>query len=111
MWIVVEVSTAFAAILGVAILIYLLSRVKASKSPPAEEKNSMYFCGEKVILRNLNISITFYEYLIYFVLLDSSALIIALAATEVEAANPIFLIGYSLLMLIATLTLSRGAQQ
>jgi NADH:ubiquinone oxidoreductase subunit 3 (subunit A) len=84
-WTLVESVIAFAAVLAASTIIYLLGRLKAPKTPRNREKSSMYACGETVHSRRLAINITLYKYLVYFIILDSSVLIMAFASL---ATNP-----------------------
>ncbi|MDQ1281194.1 MAG: hypothetical protein QG670_2458 [Thermoproteota archaeon] len=106
---ILEISVAFFIIFSISYIVYLIGRRQSPKSIRAEEKNSRYACGEKVILGKFKISLTFYEYLIYFVILDSTSLLFALSAIGTAASNFVFLISYLSIMLTAVLIISRGA--
>lgn len=106
---ILEISVAFIIIFSISYITYLIGRRKSPKSAQTEEKNSMYACGEKVILGRFKISLTFYEYLIYFVVLDSTSLLFALSVIGTAASNFAFLISYLSIMFTAVLIISRGA--
>ena len=105
---VVESLVAFMIILILAALIYLSSRLLAQKSPESEEKSAMYACGEKVFSKRLLVNVTLYKYLIFFVIIDSPALILAFAALALEMISPFALLIYLGIILAADLLLLGG---
>ena len=98
---VVESLVAFLIILIISSLMYLSSRLLTQKTPASEEKSSMYACGEKVVSKRLLVNVTLYKYLIYFVIIDSPALILAFAALALEIINPFSLLIYLGIILAA----------
>jgi len=78
------------------------------KSPANEEKSAMYACGEKVFSKRLLVNVTLYKYLIFFVIIDSPALILAFAALALEIINPFSLLIYLGIILAADLLLLGG---
>jgi NADH:ubiquinone oxidoreductase subunit 3 (subunit A) len=104
----VESLAAFLIILVLAVLIYLSSRLLAQKSPDNEEKSAMYACGEKVFSKRLLVNVTLYKYLIFFVIIDSPALILAFAALALEMISPFALLIYLGIILAADLLLLGG---
>jgi len=68
----------------------------------------MYACGEKVFSKRLPVNVTLYKYLLFFVIVDSPALIIAFAALAVEIINPFSLLIYLGIILAADLLLLGG---
>jgi NADH:ubiquinone oxidoreductase subunit 3 (subunit A) len=105
---IVESLVAFLVILLVSSLIYLLSRLLTQKSPATEEKSAMYACGEKVFSKRLLVNVTLYKYLIFFVIIDSPALILAFAALALEMISPLILLIYLGIILAADLLLLGG---
>ena len=104
----VESLVAFLIILVLASLIYLSSSLLTKKSPANEEKSAMYACGEKVFSKRLLVNVTLYKYLIFFVIIDSPALILAFAALALEIINPFSLLIYLGIILAADLLLLGG---
>ena len=104
----VESLVAFLIILILASLIYLSSRLLTQKSPASEEKNAMYACGEKVFTQRLLVNVTLYKYLIFFVIIDSPAMILAFAALALEMISPFALLIYLGIILAADLLLLGG---
>ena len=105
---VVESLVAFLIILIISSLMYLSSRLLTQKTPASEEKSSMYACGEKVVSKRLLVNVTLYKYLIYFVIIDSPALILTFAALALEIINPFSLLIYLGIILAADLLLLGG---
>lgn len=68
----------------------------------------MYACGERLRSRRLAVTITLYKYLIYFVILDSSVLIMAFASLAVKATSLFLLLIYLFTILTAVLLLTSG---
>jgi len=68
----------------------------------------MYACGEKVFSKRLLVNVTLYKYLIFFVIIDSPALILAFAALALEIINPFSLLIYLAIILAADLLLLGG---
>jgi hypothetical protein len=68
----------------------------------------MYACGEKVFSKRLLVNVTLYKYLIFFVIIDSPALIVAFAALALEMISPLILLIYLGIILLADLLLLGG---
>jgi NADH:ubiquinone oxidoreductase subunit 3 (subunit A) len=105
-----ESLVAFLIIMFVAILIYLISRRAANKTPHSEEQSSMYACGEKMESKRLLVNVSLYKYLIYFVIIDSPALIVAFAALALEIINSFHLLIYLGIVLAANFLLLGGKE-
>ena len=103
-----ESLIAFLIILALASLIYLASNLLSPKSSDNQDKNEMYACGEKVASTRLLVNVTLYKYLIFFVIIDSPALILAFAALALEMINPFTLLIYLGIILAADLLLLGG---
>ena len=106
----IESLVAFVIILALASLIYLASKVLSPKSTESTEKDEMYACGEKVASTRLLVNVTLYKYLIFFVIIDSPALILAFAALALEMINPVTLLIYLGMILAADFLLLGGSQ-
>ena len=105
-----EPIVAFLIILATATLIYLLTGRLSPKTSSSKEKNLMYACGEKINPTKLLVNVTLFRYLIYFVIIDSPALILAFAAIALEMISPIPLLIYLALVLVADFLLLGGHQ-
>lgn len=105
---ILESVVAFVSVLAASLIIYLIGKLVAPKSTKAEEKVSMYACGEKVLSQKLKISNTLYKYLIYFVIIDSSAVIVAFASLAIHSVNEFFLLTYLFTILASSLLLPGG---
>ena len=103
-----EPLLAFSIILAISTLIYFLAGRLSPKSPLSEGKNLMYACGEKINPTKLLVNVTLFRYLIYFVIIDSPALILAFAAISLEMISPINLLIYLGLVLAADFLLLGG---
>jgi len=104
----IESIVVFLLILAVSAAMYLLGRLWAPKPRKSEEKSSMYACGERMRPVKVKITVTLYKYLIYFVIIDSSVLIMAFAALALETMNSFPLLLYLFTILTATLLLLGG---
>ncbi|MGC8998399.1 MAG: NADH-quinone oxidoreductase subunit A [Candidatus Bathyarchaeia archaeon] len=105
---IVELGVAFVLILAASCIIYLLGRLFSAKSMRNGDGKSAYACGEKADFRGLKINISYYRYLIYFVILDSSVLLAAFASMALRLSNVLFLILYLLIVFISGLLLLEG---
>lgn len=104
----IESISAFLLILFISSVIYIITRRLACKTLVSEEKGSMYACGEKTHAKKLLVNVTLYKYLIFFVILDSPALILAFAALALEIVNPLHLLLYLSIILAADFLLLGG---
>ena len=104
----IESLVAFIIIVSLSFLIYILSHLLTPKSSQSEEKSSTYGCGEKVFTKRLLVNVSLYKYLIFFVIIDSPALILAFAALGLEIINPFTLLIYLGIILAADLLLLGG---
>ena len=100
----IETIIAFFLVLFCSLITYVLTGRLVQKSSN-KEKNSMYACGEKVFPTKLLVNVTLYKYLIFFVILDSPALILAFGALALEVINPFSLLIYLGIILAADLLL------
>jgi NADH:ubiquinone oxidoreductase subunit 3 (subunit A) len=106
----VESAIAFMLILAAASLIYALGRRASPKPVQSENERSEYACGERAPLQRLKINISLYKYLIYFVIFDSSVLLLAFAALLGQGTNIPLLILYLFIMLASSLLLVEGGK-
>ncbi len=104
----IEPIIAFLLILFVSSVIYIITKRLVPKPPISDEKSSMYACGEKVFSKRLLVNVTLYKYLIFFVIIDSPALILAFAALALEMITPLILLLYLGIILAADLLLLGG---
>lgn len=107
---IIESILAFLIILATASVIYLIGRRAAPKPAQSENERMTYACGEKIPLQKLKISVPLSRYLIYFVILDSSILLLAFATLLTQGINmPLFLL-YLFMMLASSLLLLEGGK-
>ena len=104
----IESLVAFLIILALASLIYLASKALMPKYSESQDKTEMYACGEKVASTRLLVNVSLYKYLIFFVIIDSPALILAFAALALEMINPFILLIYLGMILAADFLLLGG---
>jgi NADH:ubiquinone oxidoreductase subunit 3 (subunit A) len=106
-----ESVTAFILIFAASCLIYLLGRCLSPKPAQSGDERSTYACGEKEIFQRLRINVSLYRYLIYFVILDSSVLLVAFASLMMRMVNMILFTFYLAIMLASTLLLLEGGKE
>ncbi len=102
----VESIIVFLLILAVSSAIYLLGRHWAPKPHKTKDKSAMYACGERIRPKKVKITVTLYQYLICFAIIDSSVLIMAFAAPALDIVNSLPLLVYLFTIAIATLLLA-----
>ena len=105
---------AFVLIFVSTLTIYALGKRSAPKTTISENEQAAYACGEKVIFQGLKINVSLYKYLIYFVIFDSSVLVLAFASFGLVGANhlnPLLLILYLGIILAAGLVLLEGGKE
>lgn len=106
----IESVIAFVLIVSSTYFIYLLGRRAAPKPIQTDAERSAYACGEKVTFSKLKVNVSLYKYLIYFIVLDSSVLIIAFASVISASLNVPMILLYLFLMLGAGLLLVEGGK-
>jgi NADH:ubiquinone oxidoreductase subunit 3 (subunit A) len=106
-----ESAIAFILILAAASLIYALGRRAAPKPAQNENERSAYACGEKATFPKLRVNVSLYKYLIYFVIFDSSVLLLAFASSMIQGTNVPLLILYLFMMLASSLILLEGGKE
>ena len=106
-----EFATAFILIFAASSLIYIFGRWLSPKPVRSENGQSTYACGEKAAFPKLKINVSLYKYLIYFVILDSSVLLVAFASLALLTANMLLFMFYLFIVLISGLLLLGGGDQ
>jgi NADH:ubiquinone oxidoreductase subunit 3 (subunit A) len=107
---ILEALVAFVLIFVSTFVIYSLGRHAAPKTAISENEQAAYACGEKVTFQGLKINVSLYRYLIYFVVFDSSVLVLAFAAFALAGTNPLLLILYLGIILAAGWALLEGGK-
>jgi len=107
---IVEALIAFVLIFISTFVIYTLGKRAAPKTAISENEQAAYACGEKVTFHGLKINVSLYKYLIYFVVFDSSVLVLAFASFALAGTNPLILILYLGIILAAGLVLLEGGK-
>jgi NADH:ubiquinone oxidoreductase subunit 3 (subunit A) len=102
---IIESIVAFVLIISAASIIYLLGRRVAPKPIQSDAERSAYACGEKVAYPKLKVNVSLYKYLIYFVVLDSSVILLAFATFMSAGINVPLILVYLAMMLAAGLLL------
>jgi len=106
----IEALIAFVLIFASTLVIYLLGKRSAPKTTISENEQASYACGEKVSFHGLKVNVSLYKYLIFFVIFDSSVLLLAFASFSVATANPLLLVLYLGIILAAGLVLLEGGK-
>ena len=107
---IAEALIAFILIFISTMVIYTLGKRSAPKTTISENAQSAYACGEKVSFPGLKINVSLYKYLIYFIIFDSSVLVLAFASFALMDVNPLLLILYLGIILAAGLVLVEGGR-
>jgi NADH:ubiquinone oxidoreductase subunit 3 (subunit A) len=107
---IVEALIAFILIFISTYAIYALGKRSAPKTTIGENEQAAYACGEKVTFQGLKINVSLYKYLIYFVVFDSSVLVLAFASFALAQVNPLLLILYLGIILAAGVVLLDGGK-
>jgi len=92
-------------------MIYLFGHLLSAKSVRSENGKSAYACGEKANFNGLKITVSYYKYLIYFVILDSSVLLMAFAALALKMVNVSFFVVYLFVVVLSSLLLLDGGDR
>ena len=105
---IIEALIAFVLIFLSTFFIYTIGKRSAPKTTISENAQASYACGEKATFHGLKVNVSLYKYLIYFVVFDSSVLLLAFASFTIAGANPLLLILYLGIILAAGLVLLEG---
>lgn len=85
--------------------LYLVSGILAPKRK-GREKTTTYACGERIRLGSLKITVTLYEYLTYFIVLDSAAILVMFIALSLTGFDTyITVLVYLAIILVSALVL------
>jgi NADH:ubiquinone oxidoreductase subunit 3 (subunit A) len=106
----IESIIAFVLILAATSLIYAFGRRVSPKPAQNENTRFTYACGERAPVQKQRITLTLSKYLIYFVVFDSSVLLIAFATIVASGVNLPFLILYLFIILASNLVLLEGSK-
>ena len=106
-----DIALAFILIFAASSLIHLLGRYLSPRSAKTENGQSTYACGEKASFPKLRINVSLSKYLVYFVVLDSSVLLVAFASLALSASNALLFMFYLFIMVAAVLLLVEGGDQ
>jgi len=106
----VDLAIAFVLISAVTWLIYILGRHAAPKPAQSENERAKYACGEKAWYHNLRVRLYLHKYLICFMVLDSSALLLAYGSITAHGASGALIVLYTLIMFAASLLLFGGGK-
>jgi NADH:ubiquinone oxidoreductase subunit 3 (subunit A) len=107
---IVEALIAFALIFIATLVICTLGKRSAPKTTISENSQASYACGEKASFPGLKVNVSLYKYLIYFVIFDSSVLLLAFASFAIAGTNSLFVILYLGILLAACLVLLEGGK-
>jgi len=105
-----ESIVAFILITAAASLIYALGRRASPKPAQTQNAVSTYACGERAPVQKQRITVTLSKYLIFFVILDSSVLLLAFATLITQGLNVPLLLLYLAMMLASTMLLLDGGK-
>jgi NADH:ubiquinone oxidoreductase subunit 3 (subunit A) len=106
-----DVVTAFTLIFAMSLLIYMLGRYLSSKPSQTENERALYACGEKADFSKPRITVSLYKYLIYFVVMDSSVMLVAFATLALSGANVLLFVFYLSMLLASGFLLAGGGDQ
>jgi NADH:ubiquinone oxidoreductase subunit 3 (subunit A) len=107
---ILESIIAFLLIAAAAWFVYALGRRAAPKPEQSGNATSTYACGEKAPIQKQRINLTLSRYLIYFVILDSSVLLLAFATLLTQGLNAPLLLLYLGMLLASSLLLLEGGK-
>ena len=101
---------AFVLIVSAASSFICLAEELHPKPVQTDAQRTAYACGEKVTYPKLRVNVSLYKYLIYFVILDSSVMLLAFASFMQAGINVPLLLIYLFMMLAAGLLLLDGGK-
>lgn len=107
---IIDALIAFILIFVSTYLIYFVGKKSAPKPVITENQQDAYACGEKVSFQGIKINVSLYKYLIYFLIFDSSVLLIAFASSTIKSINPLLLIVYLSIILASGIILLEGGK-
>ncbi len=106
----VESIVAFLLIVAAASLVYVIGRRASPKATQTGNATLTYACGEKPPIQKQRITVTLSKYMIFFVILDSSVLLLAFVTLITQGANIPLLLLYLGMLLASTLLLLEGGK-
>ena len=104
-----DVVFGFILVVAASILIYVVGRRFSPKSTHNENAESSYACGENFASK-MKITVSLYKYLIYFVIIDSSVILLAFASIAVRATNILIFMLYLIVILLSGLLLVKEGE-
>ena len=108
---IIEALVAFVLIFISTYAIYAIGRRSAPKTAISENEQAAYACGEKVTFRTIRINVSLFKYIIYFVVFDTTVLVLAFASFAIATTNPFLLILYLGIILAAGWALVEGGKE
>jgi NADH:ubiquinone oxidoreductase subunit 3 (subunit A) len=108
---IIEALVAFVLIFISTYAIYAIGRRSAPKTVISENEQAAYACGEKVTFRTIRINVSLFKYIIYFVVFDTTVLVLAFASFAIATTNPLLLILYLGIILAAGWALVEGGKE
>ena len=108
---IIEALVAFVLIFISTYAIYEIGRRSAPKTAISENEQAAYACGEKVTFRTIRINVSLFKYIIYFVVFDTTVLVLAFASFAIATTNPLLLILYLGIILAAGWALVEGGKE
>jgi NADH:ubiquinone oxidoreductase subunit 3 (subunit A) len=108
---ILEAVIAFALIVAAGSVVYVLGRRVAPKTNQTMDQRTAYACGERVTFPKLRVNVSLYKYLIFFVVLDSSVLLLAYGSFASQNVNVPMILLYLFMMLGAGLVLIEGGNK
>lgn len=109
--IIVEYILAFCLILGASTLMLYFGNRLAPETSDREQGKVQYACGEKPFKFSQRLQVSLYKYLVYFLIIDSSLLIIAFAVFDFAFLDPIPLLVYLSALLVSVFLLLDGGEE
>jgi NADH:ubiquinone oxidoreductase subunit 3 (subunit A) len=109
--VIVESIVAFILILSATFIIYALGRRAAPKPAQTDAQRTVYACGEKISYSRLRVNVSLYKYLIYFVILDSSVLLLAFGSFIGQGINIPLILVYLFIILASSLLIMEGGKE
>jgi NADH:ubiquinone oxidoreductase subunit 3 (subunit A) len=107
----VEAAVAFILIVASTAVIYALGRRAAPKPVQTNAQRTAYACGEKVTFPKLKVNVSLYKYLIFFVVLDSSVILLAFGAFMSKGIDVPLILLYLFMILAAGIVLIEGGNK
>ena len=98
-------------ILGASSLICLLGNRLAPITEDRESGKMQYACGEKPIRISQRIQASLNQYLVYFLVIDSSLLIIAFSVFDATLANILPIMMYLSILLVSVFLFLDGGEK